>query len=153
MISIDETLHPILSSELFQRLSDRFVQNHLTKTLGYELVELRRDYCVVSIGYRDEITNGARSGGTIHGGIVASLADVSSAYALATNFDGQMSFATVDLHINFMERAVSKIYAHASVVRKGRRINVMSVDVFDSDDQLVAKALLNFMLTKSMEFH
>ena len=101
--------------------------------------------------YREQITNGVRSKGTIHGGVVASLADTTCAFALATNFDGQMSFATVDLHVNFLARAQSKIFAHAHVIRKGSRINVCEVDIVDDKEKLVAKATLNFILTKPME--
>ena len=142
----------VLDQELEQKLKSRVQTNKLAQTLGFEIVEIRKDFCEITLDYREEITNGAASHGTIHGGIVASLVDVAGAYALATNFAGQMSFATVDLHINFLNRALTKICARAYVIRKGRRINVVEADVYDADNKPVAKAILNFILTKEMEF-
>jgi uncharacterized protein (TIGR00369 family) len=137
-----------ISKELEVRLSDRLEHSHINKLFSFKIEALKKDYCNMSLAYRDEITNGVKSRGTIHGGIVASLIDTAAAFALCTNFDGQMSFATVDLHVNFLSRAQTKIFAHAHVIRKGSRINVCDVDVVDEKDKPVAKASLNFILTK-----
>jgi len=148
---LETNSYPDLPEELVQRLHARLEASIVNRLFKFSIESLKRDYCIMSLDYREEITNGVRSHGTIHGGIVASLADTSAAFALSTNFDGQMSFATVDLHINFVARAQSKVYAHARVIRKGSRINVIDVDVFDSSDKLVATAVLNFILTKPLE--
>ena len=148
MLPFNPSSYSELSPELAERLRTRLEKSVVNQLFKFNIETIRQDYCVMSLDYREEITNGVRSQGTIHGGIVASLADTASAFALSTNFDGQMSFATVDLHINFIARAQSKIYAHARVIRKGSRINVLDVDVFDASDKLVAKAVLNFILTK-----
>ncbi len=147
----DPNLWEAISEELEIRLKDRLAHSHISKLFSFQIESIKRDYCVLSLEYRDEITNGIKSKGTIHGGIVASLADTAAAFALSTNFDGQMSFATVDLHVNFLARAQSKIYAHARVIRKGSRVNVCDVDVRDDMEKLVAKASLNFILTKRAE--
>ena len=46
-----------------------------------------------------ELTNGS---GTVHGGVLAMLADTAVAFALATNFDGKMGFATADMTIHYL---------------------------------------------------
>ena len=148
----NQTNHEPLDNALEAKLKARLRESALARSLGFEITEISRDACTVALEYREEITNGVRSRGTIHGGIVASLVDVAGAYALSTNFEGQMSFATVDMHINFLQRATSRIFAKARVIRKGRRINVIEADVYDVDNRLVAKAILNFILTKPMDF-
>lgn len=150
MLPSYEHLEPI-PSELDQALRERLANHNTNGLFHFRIKTLKRDYCCLTLDYRDEITNGARSKGTIHGSIVASLVDTAGAFALATGFEGRMSFATVDLHINFLARAQTAIDAHALVIRRGNRINVCDVNVLDENKKLVAKAGVNFILTKPPE--
>lgn len=140
-----------VTAELRDRLTERLKKSNVGKLFHFTLEDLKKDYCNLSLAYREEITNGQKSKGTVHGGIVAALIDTAAAFALSTLFDGHMSFATVDLHVNFLHRAQTKIYAHASVIRSGSRLNVCDVDVVDENGKRVAKATVNFILTKPME--
>lgn len=140
-----------LNAELKNRLTERLKNSNVNKLFHFTIEDLKKNYCNMSLAYREEITNGQKSKGTIHGGIVAALIDTAAAFALSTRFDGQMSFATVDLHVNFLDRAQSKIFAHAQVIRTGSRLNVCDVDVVNEQGKRVAKATLNFILTKPME--
>jgi uncharacterized protein (TIGR00369 family) len=140
-----------IAEELKERLAERLHNSHVNKLFHFTIEDIGKKYCNLSLAYREAITNGQKSRGTIHGGIVAALIDTAAAFALSTLFDGQMSFATVDLHVNFLDRAQSKIYAHAHVIRAGSRLNVCDVDVVNDHGKLVAKATLNFILTKPME--
>ncbi len=140
-----------IPAELKERLTARLAQSNVHKLLHLSIEEIRKKYCCLSMAYREEITNGQKSKGTIHGGIVAALIDTAAAFALSTLFDGQMSFATVDMHVTYLDRAQSKIAAHACVIRTGSRLNVCDVDVVDEEGKRVAKATVNFILTKPME--
>jgi uncharacterized protein (TIGR00369 family) len=111
-----------------------------------ELVELGPDTCVIALAYRPEFSNGS---GTVHGGILATLADTAVAFALSTNFDGKMGFATADLTIHFLARACSDVRARARILKKGRRINVGDVEITDTGGRAVARALATFILTTS----
>ncbi len=139
---------PEIDASLEARLIDRLKNSSVNAVFGFEIASLKDRYCKMTLTYREEVTNGVRSKGTIHGGVVAALADTASAFALSTCYNGAMSFATVDLHVNFLARAQSTIYAHAMVIRKGSRLNVVDVQIEDSTDQLVATASINFILTK-----
>lgn len=140
-----------VSDELAQKLLSKLQNHAISKMMQFTIDAVRKGYCNMALEYREEVTNGVRSKGTVHGGIVATLVDTAAAFALSTYFDGQMSFATVQLNINYLARAQSRINAHAQVIRRGSRINVVDVDVFDADNKPVAKATLNFILTKPME--
>jgi uncharacterized protein (TIGR00369 family) len=95
------------------------------------------DHCVLRLPYREEITNGS---GTVHGGVLATLADSAVAFALATNFDGKMGFATTDLTIHFLR---------ARILKKGARVNVGEVQIVDASGREVARVLATFVLTTS----
>jgi uncharacterized protein (TIGR00369 family) len=135
-----------LAPDLADRLRRRLASSPALSWLEPTLEELDLDYCVLGLRYRPEITNGSPA---VHGGILATLADTAVAFALSTNFDGKMGFATADLTIHFLARAKSDVRARARILKKGRRVNVGEVDVVDADDRPVARALTTYLLTTS----
>jgi acyl-coenzyme A thioesterase PaaI-like protein len=59
--------------------------------------------------------------GTVNGGVLATLADMTCALALCTAFDGAMPFATSDLHIRYLEPAEGPVVVEAEVLRLSGR--------------------------------
>lgn len=135
-----------LAPDLLERLRGRLAASTPLGLLGASLEEVALDRAVVKLPYRKEITNGS---GTVHGGILATLGDTAIAFALATNFDGKMGFATSDLTIHFLRRARGDVWARARIVKKGERVNVGEVEVVDADGTEVARVLASFVLTTS----
>jgi uncharacterized protein (TIGR00369 family) len=135
-----------LAPDLKARLEKRLAGSPAIGWLQPVLEELALDSVVLKLPYREEVTNGS---GTVHGGILATLADTAVAFALSTNFDGKMGFATADLTIHFLRRARGDVWARARIVKKGRRINIGDVDIVDAQDRSVARALASFLLTTS----
>lgn len=146
-MSATETSAPKgLAPDLMDRLRRRLAASPALASLHPVLEEIGPDTAVIRLPYRDEITNGS---GTVHGGILATLADTATAFALSTNFDGKMGFATSDLTIHFLRRARGDVRARARIVKKGRRVNVGDVEIVDAAGRPVARALTSFLLTTS----
>jgi len=137
---------PVLAPDLLVRLRKRLASSPALQWLRPTLEELDLDACVLKLAYRPELTNGS---GAVHGGVLATLADTAVAFALSTNFDGKMGFATSDMTIHFLRRAKSDVFARARILKKGRRVNVGEVDVVDADERPVARVLTTFLLTTS----
>jgi len=135
-----------LAPDLLQRLRKRLADNPALGWLSPSLEELSLDHCVLRLPYREQVTNGS---GTIHGGVLATLADSAVAFALATNFDGKMGFATTDLTIHFLRRARGEVRARARIIKKGQRVNVGEVEIVDEEGLEVARVLATFLLTTS----
>jgi uncharacterized protein (TIGR00369 family) len=135
-----------IAPDLLQRLRKRLADSPALGWLSPTLEELALDLCVLRLPYREAITNGS---GTVHGGILATLADTAVAFALATNFDGKMGFATTDLTIHFLRRARSEVRARGRILKKGRRVNVGEVEIVDAEGLEVARVLATFLLTTS----
>jgi uncharacterized protein (TIGR00369 family) len=140
------TPEPGIAPDLLRRLRKRLSDSPALAWLRPGLEELSLDHCVLRLPYRPEITNGS---GTVHGGVLATLADTAVAFALATNFDGKMGFATTDLTIHFLRRAKSEVVARARILKKGRRVNVGEVDLVDVEGRSVARVMATFVLTTS----
>ncbi|MEO8431979.1 MAG: PaaI family thioesterase [Acidobacteriota bacterium] len=135
-----------LAPDLLERLRRRLALSPALGWLHPSLEEISNDFAVLKLPYREEISNGS---GTVHGGILATLADTAVAFALSTNFDGKMGFATADMTIHFLRRARGDVWARARIVKKGQRINVGDVEIVDAQGREVARALASFLLTTS----
>ncbi len=132
--------------DLIDRLRARLAAAPALAWLGASLEELEQYYATLKMPYRPELTNGS---GTIHGGILATLADTAVAFALSTSFDGKMGFATSDMTIHFLRRARTDVWARARIVKKGQRVNVGDVEIVDAGGHAVARALASYLLTTS----
>lgn len=137
---------PGLAPDLIDRLRARLAAAPALAWLDASLEELEEDYAVLKLPYRPELTNGS---GTVHGGILATLADTAVAFALSTSFDGKMGFATSDMTIHFLRRARGDVWARARIVKKGQRVNVGDVAIVDAGGRAVARALASYLLTTS----
>lgn len=62
---------------------------------------------------------------TVHGGVLAAIADMACALALSTCFDGSMPFMTSDLHIRYLDPALGSVFAEAEVLRLSGRSAVL----------------------------
>jgi len=135
----------VISADLKERLSDRLRSHPLSAMLHPTIEEVALDVCVMKMPFRREISNGY---GAVHGGALATLADSAMAFALSTNFDDEMPFATADLTIHYFKRAETDVTARARVVKKGKRINVGIIDLYDTGGDLLATVLTSFLLTR-----
>ncbi len=98
---------------------------------------------VIEIDNRPDLAN---IRGALQGGLVATLIDI-AAGRLAGNIVGaDQDVTTADMNVHFLAPIVTgPARAEATVVRAGRRLIVMAVDVFDAGrDRLAARATLTF---------
>ncbi|WP_049989636.1 PaaI family thioesterase [Natrinema salifodinae] len=73
----------------------------------------------------------------VHGGIVASLIDTASAFALRTTFQnpGQAFLTTTDLNVSYLRPATGDLRAEAEVLRAGGSTGVTDVTVEGADGE------------------
>jgi acyl-CoA thioesterase len=135
-----------VSPDLIDRLRRRLERSPAQH--GLEIVSLELDSCELALDFLHNYDNG---NGSIHGGVLAMLADTAVACALSTNFDGKMGFATSNLNIHFLRKATTRVVAKARIVKKGRTVCVGHVDIYDAHDQIVATCTTDFILTTTRE--
>lgn len=84
--------------------------------------------------------------GVVHGGAIASLIDSATAFAIITLLAPKEKVTTVDLTISYLRPVTNgRLICTAKVLRSGRRLLVVSADVFDSAQKLVATALSTYI--------
>ena len=83
--------------------------------------------------------------GTVHGGVLASLADASMGAAMLGATHGDQSPVTVSLTVTYLEPAPpGRLIATARIRRLGRHLTVAEADLVTGDGSTVATALGTF---------
>ena len=84
--------------------------------------------------------------GVVHGGAIASLIDTASAFAVLTQIGLDDRVTTTDLTIHYLRPVTTGIMtATARVLRGGRRLFVLSIEVTDSSNMVVATAVTTYI--------
>lgn len=137
------TTEESLTPDEFERLQQAFEQVPFAHLLQLELGEMRRGSATLYMEVRDELR---QNKGVVHGGAIASLVDTAAAFAILTILEKEERSTTIDLTIHYLRPLIEgRAKAHARVVRAGRRILTITVDVLDESEAIVATALTSFI--------
>lgn len=135
----DERLTP----DQERRIREAFENVPFARFLGIKLGLLKRGEATLHLELRDELR---RNNGFVHGGVVASLADTAAAFAILTLLEPDQTTTTVDFTIHYLRPLLKgEATARARVLRAGRRIIAISVDVLDEAKAVAATALTSFI--------
>ena len=79
--------------------------------------------------------------GTVHGGILCTLADSAMGFAFASTLGPGESFTTLEIKMNYLRPVFEgKLTAAAKVVHRGKMVGLVDCDVFNGEGKLVAHA-------------
>ncbi len=114
--------------------------------VGIELRSLEDGYAELALPFRDEVIT---IGQTVHGGAIASLIDcaaMAAAWAGATAPEN-MRGTTVNISVSYLSAANAvDLVARAKVLRRGKNLSTIDVDVLDGADNAIAKALVTYKI-------
>jgi uncharacterized protein (TIGR00369 family) len=136
-----------LAPDLLERVRVRFHPWPLIKDWGLTIASLAPGKAEMHLEAKPPVINGTR--GNVNGGVLATMADMTSALALSTVFDGAMPFSTSDLHIRYLEPAVGDVVAQAEVVRLSARGAILECRIF-SKGQVAALSTAHFTIRKGL---
>jgi acyl-CoA thioesterase len=125
-----------LSQENIERMRQASRSEPAWQLLGIKLEEISDGYAKVSFKTKPEFLNFV---GTVHGGIIATLADSVFGYAL-----NSLHFPTVasQFNIHFLNPTVAgdELVAECRVIKAGKRIAMAEIEVKTRSGKLIAKA-------------
>ena len=75
---------------------------------------------------------------TMHGGILATIADSVTCWAILTQIGAKEKVATTDFNIRFLRPCLTDALCHARVVKHGRTLCVAEADLLDTNRYKVA---------------
>ncbi|HEX8423854.1 MAG TPA: PaaI family thioesterase [Pyrinomonadaceae bacterium] len=126
-----------------RRIQEAFENVPFAHLIGMELGEVTRGVATLRLAVRDNLR---QNRGVVHGGVTASLIDTAAAFAILTLLEPGQSTTTIDLTIHYLRPLFNgQAMARARVLRAGRRLIVVAVDIVDEAENLVATALTSYL--------
>ncbi|WP_343421526.1 PaaI family thioesterase [Candidatus Flexifilum breve] len=107
--------------------------------LGVELTRQESDEIEIRLPYRPEFS-GSDEATNIHGGIIATLADITACFAIINKTGSDAP--NIDLHLDYLRMAPdrSDLIAVGRAAKVGRTIGVADVEIRTPEGRLVAIA-------------
>ena len=125
-------------------VKDRVNQFPFVKMMGMKLLECSGGKSVMRCRVRQVLKN---SGGTLHGGVLGTLVDMSVATALRSVLPLTSRMTTVEYKVNLLKPVTDgAITAHGSVIRMGKTIAVGSTEIRNAAGDPVAFGSATFYI-------
>ena len=100
------------------------------RRLGAVLESVEPGIVTITCGFNEDLT---QQHGLLHGGVVASLADVACGYAALSMMPADREVLTVEFKVHFLKPAnTERLIAVGQVVQTGRTLTVCEGSVFDA---------------------
>jgi uncharacterized protein (TIGR00369 family) len=126
-----------------KRIEDALSTVPFAKLLGIKLDAIEPGDATLSLQIRDDFKQNV---GVVHGGVIASLIDTATAFAILPLLNADERTTTVDLTISYLRPLTAgSMVARAKVLRAGKRLIVVSAELFDDGRTLAATALSTYM--------
>ena len=137
------TSTPQLTEAQKERIERALASVPFAKLLGLQVESVEPGLAVMTLPIRDDLK---QNHGVVHGGAIASLIDSAMAFAIIPLLAEKERTTTVDLTVHYLRPLTEGVAkSTARVVRAGRRVIVVSAEVLDQNDRLVATALSTYL--------
>jgi acyl-CoA thioesterase len=134
---------PGITEEQYQRVQRAFEAVPFARLLGIQIESVAPGVSVLSMQVREDHK---QNHGVVHGGAIASLIDSAMAIAIIPLLGEKEGTTTVDLTIHYLRPLTEGVAtAVARVTREGRRVIVVSTEVVDSNEKVVAIAVSTYL--------
>ena len=129
-----------------ETIFDNFDENPFHQYLGLKLVETRPDFVRLRLTINQTTPTGI--GGSVNGGVLSTMVDMAAVPAVFSNMlPGSEPAGTADLQITYLRQSHGKwVDAEATVVKRGRQLCTVQVDIKDSEGQLCAIGRVRYAL-------
>lgn len=114
-------------------------------TLGFDIKELNGGVCVTYVP-RQKQYDGIFE--TFHGGLLMTVADSIAAFAILTETGAESRITTTDMNIRFLAPCRTGVRAEAKIIKLGKTLCPVAIDLFDYDGIKVAIAQVNYIILK-----
>lgn len=138
----------MLSPDMREAILKRIMPIPIVDTLQIKIVSLS-DGCCEAMAPRKLGYNGVFE--SFHGGLLMTLADSTACFAIFTKTGPDVRLTTTDMSIRFLAPCLSDAFARAEVIKIGRTLCPVAVNLFDSQNRQVALAQVTYMLLNNQD--
>lgn len=130
--------HPWASDD-FAAFKAHFDAEPFHRMLGLTVVERRPGCGRIRLAKGPDTPAGI--GGSVHGGVLAAMVDVAMLVAVFAELQpGEQPAGTAELGITYLRPAQGgEIFAEATVIKRGRQLAMIEVEISDDQGRLCAK--------------
>jgi uncharacterized protein (TIGR00369 family) len=132
-----------ISPDLQEAILRRIHSIPIAKTLAMKVLKIGEGYCEI-LAPRSLSYDGVFE--SFHGGLLMTLADSTACFAILTITGAGVRLTTTDMNIRFLAPCLTDAVARARVIKIGRTLCPVAVDLYDTNDRHVAVAQVNYML-------
>jgi uncharacterized protein (TIGR00369 family) len=136
-----------VDSHLQAAIQERVARIPISATLGMRGVVLEDGGCELVVPRLRQYDGVFES---FHGGLLMTIADSAACFAILTLTSADQTLTTTDMNIRFLAPCLTDVRARARVIKRGRTLCPVAVDLFDMNGTLVAIAQVNYMLLNGM---
>ncbi len=130
----------------FETSFGNFNENPFHQFLGLEMVEARPDFVRLRLNITESTPTGI--GGSVNGGVVSTMVDMAAVPAVFTAMrEGSEPRGTADLQVTYLRQSHGKyIDAEATVIKRGRQLCTVEVEIKNDKGELCAKGRVLYAL-------
>ena len=132
----------MLQTPLGAAILDRVQRIPIFDTLRMRVDELGEGFCRATVPY-DHKWDGVFE--SFHGGLLMTVADSVACFAVMTMTGPDEPMTTTDMNIRFLAPCRSDLTAEARVIKLGRTLCPLAIDLFDAAGVKVAVAQVNYI--------
>ena len=126
-----------------QDVLERIKKIPIVDTLGFEFIEMDNGICEAVVKHQKKYDGIYES---FHGGLLMTVADSISAFALLTLAGADTPITTTDMNIRFLAACRTDVRAVARVIKLGKTLAPVAVDMYDMNNKHVAVAQVNYII-------
>ena len=133
----------MLPSDLKEAIFNRIMRIPIVETLQMKILSLSDGRCE-TMAPRKLSYDGVFE--SFHGGLLMTLADSTACFAIFTKTGPGVNLTTTDMSIRFLAPCLTDAFARAEVIKTGRTLCPVSVNLYDAHNKHVAVAQVTYML-------
>jgi uncharacterized protein (TIGR00369 family) len=146
---MNERVGPNLLNRIQMMLNGSIPPPPIAKLIGFKLVSIGSGKAVIEFEAGEKHANPM---GTLHGGVLCDISDAAMGMAYASTLKEGESFTTLELKINFLKPVwKARLRAAASIVNGGKTVGLVTCDVFDEQERLIARASCTCMTLRGRQ--
>ena len=126
-----------------QDVLERIKKIPIVDTLGFDFIEMDNGICEAVVIHQKKYDGIYES---FHGGLLMTVADSISAFALLTLAGADAPITTTDMSIRFLAACRTDVRAIAKVIKHGKTLAPVAVDMYDMNNKHVAVAQVNYII-------
>ncbi|QMU55802.1 MAG: hotdog fold thioesterase [Candidatus Mycalebacterium zealandia] len=131
-----------MSNEV-EKVRERMERVPIMKLLGAQIARLEKGLCELTAPKKENYDGIFE---TFHGGLLTTVADTAAAAAVLTVAGSKAAITTTDINIRFLNPCLSGVTAVAKVIKAGKTLCPVQVELTDSGGKTVSIAQVTYMV-------